>query len=413
MSRYDLEIDRDDDRGRAGRGQDPGSRPETRYTAQGRLTPAYERWERSKEAYDAARHREHSAGDGRDEQELLAVLDRTMRGQSRLRAQLREESRSTGVPYEDLLRRDVQRREAREQAWREEARQRRAGKLEVVRSGSRDDRDRDPDRRPDRRGHRREYDPRAPRRSQQDRIDATVVDVAMFRTVAYRDISERHFDGHPYTTRRGVNVAIRAGLVEQQKAKGPKGEKTFTVLTATKEGAKAAARLAASRGWDQAQRMWSERGREADIRHDVGVYRAVAAETRRLQECGYRIRRVRIDAELRSEVASRTERARSRGRDAEEAKRAAAAELELPVQKGKVVYPDAQIEYRDADNRLGRANVEMATEHYRGGSLAGKAAAGFRVYATSGRAASAVRRMLSIGGGGSRRGGRAYEVFEL
>ena len=340
MSRYDLEIDRDDDRGRAGRGQDPGARPETRYTAQGRLTPEYERWERAKEAQDAARHRE--------------------------------------------------------------------------RSGSKEDRDldRDRDRRPDRRGHRREYDGREPRRSQQDRIDATVVDVAMFRTVAYRDISERHFNGHPYTTRRGVNAAIRAGLVEQQKAKGPKGE-TFTVLTATREGAKAAARLAAARGWDKDQRMWSERGREADIRHDVGVYRAVAAETQRLQECGYQIRRVRIDAELRSEVASRTERARSRGRDAEEAKRAAAAELELPVQKGKVVYPDAQIEYRDADNRLGRANVEMATEHYRGGSLAGKAAAGFRVYATSGRAASAVRRMLSMGGGGSRRGGRAYEVFEL
>lgn len=339
MSRYDLEIDRDDDRGRDGRGQDPGARPSTRYTAQGRQTPEYERWERSKEAYDAARHRD--------------------------------------------------------------------------RHGSDDQRSADRDRDRDRRGHRREYDPREPRRAQQARIDATVVDVAMFRTVAYRDISERHFDGHPYTTRRGVNAAIRAGLVEQQKATGPKGEKTFTVLTATKEGAKAAARLAASRGWDQAQRMWSERGREADIRHDVGVYRAVAAETRRLQECGYRIRRVRIDAELRSEVASRTERARSRGRDAEEAKREAAAELELPVQKGKVVYPDAQIEYRDADNRLGRANVEMATEHYRGGSLAGKASAGFRVYATSGRAASAVRRMLSIGGGGSRRGGRAYEVFEL
>lgn len=243
-----------------------------------------------------------------------------------------------------------------------------------------------------------------------------VVDVAVFRAVAYRDISERHFGGHPYTTRRGVNAAIRDGLLEERKVSGPRGEASFTVLTATRSGAEAAGRLAGRRGWDPAQRMWSDRGREADLPHDAALYRAVQSEAEKLRACGYSVRRVRIDAELRSEVAKRTERARARGRDPETASREAAAELELPVQKGKVVYPDAQVEYREATGRTGRANVELATEHYRAGSVQAKASAGFRIYATTGRAASTVRRMLSVsagGGGRSSRGGRPYEVFEL
>jgi len=277
-----------------------------------------------------------------------------------------------------------------------------------------DSRPRDRDR--DRSGHRRKYDAREPRRSQQDRIEGLVVDVAVYRAVAYRDASERHFDAHPYTTRRGVNAAIREGLLEERKVDGPKG-KTFTVLTATRQGAEVAGRVAERRGWDAGQRMWSVRGRAADLRHDAALYRAVQSESEKLRGCGYEVRRVRIDAELRSEVASRTERARSQGRDPEEASRRAATELELPVQKGKVVYPDAQIEYRDADGRQGRTNVGLATEHYRAGSVQAKASAGFRMYATSGRAATAVRRMLSAGGGGGRssRGGRAYEyeLFDL
>ena len=396
MSRYDLEID---DRGRDdGRDfREPGPRPTTRYTPQGRQTPEYEAWERKQRAQDAERHRESRprAGDDGPEHELLAVLDRTMAGQDHRRAQLRAESARTAVPYVDLLKRAVRDKEASEQRWREEGWDRRQRARE-------------------RSGHRREYDAREPRRSQQDRVEGLVVDVAVYRAVAYRDASERHFDAHPYTTRRGVNAAVREGLVEERKVDGPKG-KTFTVLTATRAGAEVAGRVAERRGWDAEQRMWSVRGRAADLRHDAALYRAVQSESEKLRACGYEVRRVRIDAELRSEIASRTERARSQGRDPEEASRRAAAELELPVQQGKVVYPDAQIEYRDADGRTGRTNVELATEHYRSGSVQAKAAAGFRMYATSGRAASAVRRMLSAGGGSRRGGGRPYEyeLFEL
>ena len=44
------------------------------------------------------------------------------------------------------------------------------------------------------------------------------------------DLSDQHFDGHPYATRRSVNHMIRAGLIEEHEATGPEGQ-SFKVLT--------------------------------------------------------------------------------------------------------------------------------------------------------------------------------------
>ena len=91
------------------------------------------------------------------------------------------------------------------------------------------------------------------------------------------------------------------------------------------------------------------------------------------------LRRVRIDAELKREVARASETARAQGgKEAADAARVGkAAELGLPVKAGKVEYPDAQLEY-DLDGRSGRVNVEIATEHYSTKSIGAKAAAGLR-----------------------------------
>ena len=54
----------------------------------------------------------------------------------------------------------------------------------------------------ERNGHRREYDPRRTKRQTfQDRTDRAIADVGMYRNVAYRDLADAHFEGHP--TRRG------------------------------------------------------------------------------------------------------------------------------------------------------------------------------------------------------------------
>ncbi len=258
-------------------------------------------------------------------------------------------------------------------------------------------------------GHRREYDPRLDKRSGQVRADAALVDVALYRNVSYRDLSESQFGGHPFTTRRAVDRMIRDGLMREHQAKGPKGG-TYKVLTVTEAGAREARQLTFKQGFDSGQRTWSGLVKKSELNHDTAVYRAAQVEQRRLMEQGARIRRVRIDAELKKHVARATEKARAKeGKAAADAARIKAAqELKLPLKDGRVVYPDAQIEYQDAEGRSGRVNVEVASEHYSGKSIAAKAQAGFQMHGNGGRANAKISKTLGsirrIAGGGDRGG---------
>ena len=86
-----------------------------------------------------------------------------------------------------------------------------------------DDRDRH-----ERAGHRREQGARdRPRRTRTQRTRAAIADVGLYRAVSYTDLSEQHFDGHPFTTRRLVTQMKQAGLIEEHEATGPRGIPTM------------------------------------------------------------------------------------------------------------------------------------------------------------------------------------------
>ncbi|MDE2921401.1 MAG: hypothetical protein OXR83_00820, partial [Acidobacteriota bacterium] len=91
------------------------------------------------------------------------------------------------------------------------------------------------------------------------------------------------------------------------------------------------------------------------------------------------------------------------GKHAADAERhRAARELGLPVDDaGRVLYPDAQIEYADAGGRTGRVNVEAVSGDYREPAVRAKAAAGFAMHANGPAAASLLKR-LGLGGGDDR-----------
>ena len=268
----------------------------------------------------------------------------------------------------------------------------------------------------ERNGHRREYDPATKRQTFQDRTDRAIADVGMYRNVAYRDVVDAHFDGHPYTARRAVDQMVRSGHVQEHTAKGPQGG-NYKVLTLTERGVERAERSARDQGLDPQQKAWSGLVKPAELQHDVAVFRAASIEQKKLLDQGAVIKRVRIDAELKREVARATESARARGgKEAADAARLEAAEaLGLSVKNGRVEYPDAQLEYLDVEGRGGRVNVEVATEHYSAKSIAAKAAAGFAVHGSSGRASARIARSLgqddSGGGGGG--GGRDKGSIEL
>ena len=70
---------------------------------------------------------------------------------------------------------------------------------------------------------------------------AATADVGMYRAVSYHDLSAKHFNVHPYATRLAVDQVVRRGFVCEQQAEGPHGG-TYTVLTATPDGARLAQR---------------------------------------------------------------------------------------------------------------------------------------------------------------------------
>ena len=259
-------------------------------------------------------------------------------------------------------------------------------------------------------GHRREHDASRDRGSIsfRERCRGALADIGIYGAVSVRDLAEAHFGGHPYTTRRAVNAWIREGLAQETRATGPNGN-PFKVLTLTRKGAAAIRDLDAGQGLDPGQHIRSAARllQHAQLAHDTAIYRACGRERQRLLERGAAIRRVRLDGELKSAVARRSESARARdGRRAADAERhRAAGELGLPIDaQGRVLYPDAQIEYTDAEGRSGRVNVEVASGHYRQGSVRAKAAAGFRMHANGPAGARVLRALGCEDHGSSLRG---------
>ena len=251
-----------------------------------------------------------------------------------------------------------------------------------------------------RNGHRREYaaDRERGSTSFSERCAGALTDIGVHGAVSYRDLAEARFGGHPYTTRRAVNAWIRKGWVEEHRATGPKGN-AFKVLTLTREGTVEARKLAAKRGMDPGQTIRPARIRASETAHDTAIYRACRKERKRLETQGATVRRIRLDSELKSKVARASEAARKKnGKRAADAERhRIARELGLPVDdEGRVLYPDAQIEYADADGRTGRVNVEAVSGNYREPAVRAKAAAGFALHA-NGPAAAGLLRRLGLG----------------
>ena len=248
-------------------------------------------------------------------------------------------------------------------------------------------------------GHRREYTAREAqprdRRTRATRDRDAIADVGMYRAVSYTDLSEQHYDNHPYVTRRAVTRMVRDGVLEEHEATGPQGN-TFTVLTATQRGRDAAHRAALDAGHVPEQQTWTGLVKPAELSHDTAVYRAARDERARIEADGGRVVRVRLDAELKSLVATATEQARAEGGDraAETAKAAAAQELGLPMHDGHVMYPDAQLDIEDSQGMGGRVNVEIASDHYHAAAIVAKAGAGFSMHGSSRSATQKIGRAL-------------------
>ena len=262
-----------------------------------------------------------------------------------------------------------------------------------------------------RNGHRREHAASRDAGSVSflERCAGALADIGVHGTVSYRDLADARFGGHPYTTRRAVNAWIRDGIVTETRATGPRGN-AFKVLSLTRKGVAEVRKLAAEHGMDPGQEIRVARVRPSEAAHDTAIYRACRKEREQLEAHGATVRRVRLDAELKSSVARASEAVRRKeGKRAADAERhRIARELGLPIDAaGRVLYPDAQIEYADAEGRSGRVNIEAVSGNYRERSVRAKAAAGFRLHANGPAAARLIQRLGPGSEDGSWLGGPA------
>ena len=143
------------------------------------------------------------------------------------------------------------------------------------------------------------------------------------------------------------------------------------------------------RGRDEGefQAFYAGVNRPRELDHDAHLYAAYREEEARLgQEHGrVEVRRVVLEQDLKRDYQTflqdhNRDRSDSDGRpdrDQEEIRRWA-QDHALPYFDDRVHFPDFRIEY-EVDGREHHQDVEVLTQHYRGGHAAGRARAGFRL----------------------------------
>ncbi len=123
-----------------------------------------------------------------------------------------------------------------------------------------------------------------------------------------------------------------------------------------------------------------------ELKHDSALFEAYLAVEERLRNQGADIERVLLEVDLRREYQEWLQEhnkgnPNSDGRPDRDAREieAWAREHDLPYVDEQVRFPDFRIEY-ERDGRDRHEDVEVMSEHYRGGYAAAKGKAGFTCY---------------------------------
>jgi DNA-binding MarR family transcriptional regulator len=142
---------------------------------------------------------------------------------------------------------------------------------------------------------------------------------------------------------------------------------------------------------DHRQAFYAGADRARERTHDAQLYRAYLREAERLRAQDARILRAQLDRELKRDY-QRFLQERNRGdresdgrpdRTREEIEEWA-HEHDLPYYDEQVHFPDVRIEYEDPDGDVRHQDIEVTTEHYRGGHASSASRSGFAIYRSGG-----------------------------
>jgi hypothetical protein len=203
--------------------------------------------------------------------------------------------------------------------------------------------------------------------------------------------------------RGDLRALAEQGLIQMRTVEVNRESTAVVVLTRSGKQLLDASRVP---GEGRAQTFHAGLVKPREIAHDSQLYRLYQAEAARLEAEGGRVERIVLDYELKRDYQTFLNRPeRPEGTTAQDDMHVFAEAAKLPIVDEHLELPDLRIEYETADGRLEYRDVELVTEHYSRGQLAGKSAAGFALYRASG--AGRAR------GEGGRRGDTPFDPHHL
>ncbi len=216
---------------------------------------------------------------------------------------------------------------------------------------------------------------------------AMLADVGRFRTVAVNDLIKHRYGGNVARFDQDMRALSEAGLAQRRSVEHLRSGETFNVVVLTTRGRNSLRNSEATRG--RGQKVYAGLVKPAEVRHDVGIYRMYQVEAARIERDGGKIRRVVLDFELKNRVFSAANSGGcEKGPDYDRRKCDAAAENDLKVVNGRVVFPDLRVEYETRDQEMTKVDLELATADYKSSQVRAKHAAGLKIYAPDSAAGS-------------------------
>jgi hypothetical protein len=212
--------------------------------------------------------------------------------------------------------------------------------------------------------------------------------IGTFRVVAARDLARFGYADDAPRMERDIRRLAAQGLL-LDKTLPVSGRQTLRVFALTKAGKRV---LLGTNRVPDGQVIFSGLVQPREAKHDSELYRLFQTAASRIAAEGGRPLRVVLDYELKRAVNRERARLGDRQNTPQEMARLA-AKNGLVVVNGKIPLPDLRIEYQTPELELRRADLELATRHYRPRGLAEKAKAGF-VFYSRGEEAPRLRRIL-------------------
>ena len=217
----------------------------------------------------------------------------------------------------------------------------------------------------------------------------TLRDLGTFRAIDSEALAEIGYAGNRDRMEQDLRNLIRQSLITRRTLEGSE-KKRVRVVTLTKAGQRF---LRKQNLFRKDRPIYHGLVKAKEARHDGTLYRLYHRAARQIERDGGNVRKVALDYELKKRI--NRELARLGPDRHNPGKKVEIAQARgVVVVNDRVVVPDLQIEYENAEGQIARVNLELATKHYRPSQLQAKAQAGFSLYAPA-QDADRLRRVLN------------------